>query len=467
MGNLNYCKQKEDEKTQIRSYNPCDFINFEDNNFLFCDYSENIYDTLTFSRNHKKEKKTETKYNIYTEKKVNKNKYDINNKSKFSKNKLLQKSLDDIRNKSLPHLYINKLSLVNEISIYSINNSNIRYNSVSSKNIHNKTQILKQKKPNKSNNKINNIHSQKYPKKNNTYNNKKIKKSNTNTKINNNCTKIKSAIKIQKKFRSIKNKMYFQKYIRPKLIKESEHYINSILNRYKKNIIFEPEEKYSLFGYQKFYPKNDKFFKFNYGKVFNNQIRIEKISEEEFSIYQGEMNINNQRHGFGKLITPKYTLIGTWRNNNFTGWCRESNNNGNYIEGKFINGVINGKGILGNKKNKYIGDFVNSIRNGKGELITNKFHYKGDFVNNELEGYGKMKFLIEGHEYEGNFKGNQIEGRGIFIWKNGDKYIGEMKNGKLNGKGIYYYSNGDIFEGSFVNGIKQAGGKMKYHNRGY
>ena len=105
MGNLNYCKQKEDEKTQIRSYNPCEFINFEDNNFLFCDY------------------------NIYTKKKVNKNKYDINNKSKFSKNKLLQKSLDDIRNKSLPHLYINKLSLVNEISIYSINNSTIRYTS--------------------------------------------------------------------------------------------------------------------------------------------------------------------------------------------------------------------------------------------------------------------------------------------------------------------------------------------------
>ena len=157
------------------------------------------------------------------------------------------------------------------------------------------------------------------------------------------------------------------------------------------------------------------------------------------------MNTDNKKHCFGKLTTPKFTFVGTWRNNDFTGWCRESNNNGNYIEGKFINGVVN----------------------GKGELITNKFHYKGNFVNNKLQGYGKMKFLIEGHEYEGIFKGNQIERKGIFKWKNGDKYIGEIKNGKLNGKGKYYYSNGDIFEGNFINGIKQSNGKMIYYNKNY
>ena len=359
----------------------------------------------------------------------------------------------------MPLLYFNKLSLINEISIYSINKTINKNGSVSSKNLqYNKSQILKSKNQNKCIHKTNYGYIEKFNKK---YNN-------NNTIINKNFTKkLVSAIKIQNKFRSIKNKIYFQKYIRQKLIKESENYINHLLNLCEKNKKFEPEEQYSISGYQKFYSKTDQFFQYNYGKVFNNQVRIEQISEEDFSIYQGEMNIDNKKHGFGKLTTPKFTLEGTWRNNNFTGWCRESNNNGNYIEGKFINGVVNGKGILGNKKNKYIGEFINSIRNGKGELITNKFHYKGDFVNNELQGYGKMKFLIEGHEYEGNFKGNQIEGKGIFKWKNGDKYVGEMKNGKLNGKGKYYYSNGDIFEGNFINGIKQSNGKMIYYNKNY
>ena len=295
----------------------------------------------------------------------------------------------------------------------------------------------------------------KYNQKKKNLNNKKIPKSNQDKEKN------LMASKIQNKYRCLRNKIYFQKYIKPKLIRESENYINYLLNICKNNIEIEPEEKYSLNGYKQFYPKNDPFFKFNYGKVFSNQVRIEKISEEEFSIYRGEMNINNQKHGFGQLITPKYILIGTWRNNNFTGWNRESNYKGNYIEGKFINGVVNGKGILGNKKNKYIGDFVNSIRNGKGELITDKFHYKGDFANNDLEGYGKMKFLEEGHEYEGYFIANQIEGKGIFKWKNGDKYIGEMKNGKMHGKGKYYYSNGKIFEGYFINGVKQKNENTK------
>ena len=84
-----------------------------------------------------------------------------------------------------------------------------------------------------------------------------------------------------------------------------------------------------------------------------------KISKEDFSIYQNKMNLDDQKHGFGKLFTKNSELIGTWRKNNFKGWCREIDNNGNYLEGKYINSYANGKGILGDLYgNKYIGDLL-------------------------------------------------------------------------------------------------------------
>ena len=258
----------------------------------------------------------------------------------------------------------------------------------------------------------------------------------------------------------MKNKINYRKNIRPKLIKESRIYIQNILDIILEEKQFFDEEQnqiepYNITNYQKFYKKNDPFFIYNYGKVFNNQIRIEKISQD-YSIYQGEMNIENQKHGFGKLITKKYTLIGTWRKNKFTGWGRETDNNENYLEAKFINGLANGKGILVHRqKSRYIGDFVNSLRCGKGELITKKIYYKGDFLNDSMHGFGKIIFLKEGHKYEGQFKNNRIEGWGVLYWKNGDRYEGQVKDGKMHGKGKYYYKDGKIYEGIFVNGNKK------------
>ena len=72
------------------------------------------------------------------------------------------------------------------------------------------------------------------------------------------------------------------------------------------------------------------------------------------------MNYDNQRHGEGKLTTTKYVRYGEWRNDKFTGWGIEAKRNGESIEGRFVNGLVNGKGIFINKEgDKYIGDLVN------------------------------------------------------------------------------------------------------------
>ena len=115
--------------------------------------------------------------------------------------------------------------------------------------------------------------------------------------------------------------------------------------------------------------------------------------------------------------------MGEWRNDQFTGWGRETRRSGKVLEGKYIDGVITGKGIMKNSNgNSYVGDFNNSKRHGKGVLDTHKVHYEGEFKNDKLCGKGRIVFKLEGHYYEGEFSENEINGYGTFKWKNGDSY---------------------------------------------
>ena len=222
------------------------------------------------------------------------------------------------------------------------------------------------------------------------------------------------------------------------------------------------DEDFDFNSWKTFYPETDKFFLWEKGKVIPNQVIIKNEDDpNNLEIYQGEINAQGEKHGNGRMTTPNYTRIGTWRDDEFTGWGRESQINGDVLEGRFVDGAIYGKGINQNKKgNTYVGEFIDSKREGKGGLKTKRVEYEGEFKNNKFNGKGKLKFLEEGHEYEGEFKNNEINGMGIFKWKNGEIYEGEMTNGRMNGYGKYKYKNGIVYEGTFVNGIKEGLGKL-------
>ena len=204
-------------------------------------------------------------------------------------------------------------------------------------------------------------------------------------------------------------------------------------------------------GWTKFYSENDPYFESIENQKENGIINIEhnklKIYNpkdiNKMRIYQGDLNIIGERNGFGKYITPYCVLIGMWKNDNFSGWGRESRCNGDTFEGRFENGLINGKGIFMNAKNcKYIGDFKNMKRWGKGKLATDKIIYEGEFYDNMIHGKGRIKFLKNSVEYIGNFNKNKIDGRGVIKFKNGDKYDVEIKNGEI------IKIENDIFENS-------------------
>ena len=216
--------------------------------------------------------------------------------------------------------------------------------------------------------------------------------------------------------------------------------------------------------YAMFYSKDDPYFYIDKNGIIPNNIKVYNEGDQNnLQIYQGDFNASGQRHGIGKCTTPYYILIGMWKNDKFSGWGRESRSNGDVFEGRYENGLLNGKGIfLNSKRVKYIGDFRNTRRWGKGELTTDKFLYQGDFYNNQLHGKGRIKFFRDGIEYKGSFNYDKIEGFGTFRWSNGDTYLGHVKNGKMDGYGIYRYSNGKEYKGFFNRGEKASDKMSNY-----
>ena len=254
-------------------------------------------------------------------------------------------------------------------------------------------------------------------------------------------------------FNNFETKSY-NKYSIEKLNPHLKEKISEILRTFDSNGIPRNSDDFNHKNFSKFYSKQDPFFKYDNTGLIHNYIIIYNENQEDLSqmeIYEGDLNQKGQRHGLGKLVTQYYELKGLWKNDMFSGWGRQSRCNGEIYEGRFENGLLNGKGIfLDKKSNKYIGEFKNMKKWGKGKLISDKIIYEGDFINNKKEGKGRIKFLESNVIYEGTFINDNIEGYGIFKYTNGNIYEGEVKNWKMNGNGAYKYRNGKILKGRFV-----------------
>lgn len=205
--------------------------------------------------------------------------------------------------------------------------------------------------------------------------------------------------------------------------------------------------------WKQFYPENEPFFNYDCGNSLQ-EMKIKSRNKENPEIietYEGQVNENKEKHGLGKLILDNKILMGHWRNDDFTGWGREINNNGDIYEGKFVEGLLYGKGIYSNGKEFYVGDFRNKKIVGFGEIFTDEYHYCGQLWDKMPHGKGRIYIYNEG-EYEGDFEYGNMDGEGIFKWNNGNYYIGEMKKGKIHGFGKLVHRNGFIEDGYFKDG---------------
>lgn len=198
--------------------------------------------------------------------------------------------------------------------------------------------------------------------------------------------------------------------------------------------------------------------------------------------YEGEINKNQKREGFGKYAYENGEYYkGQWLNDQKNGIGIEYNESSKKIkiiyEGTFINNKYN-KGILHYEDGKkYIGQFKNDKKNGIGEEYdkNNIKIYEGQFRNDEYFGKGKLyengqlvydgewknsKKHGEGKQYQngiviynGKFENNEYSGHGYYCNNGVIEYVGYWKNGKKNGKGKQYYENSKLkYDGYFVDG---------------
>ena len=92
--------------------------------------------------------------------------------------------------------------------------------------------------------------------------------------------KEKNVIKIQKRFRIFNNKNKFKKEIKPKIIEETQSFINKLYEIRTKGGKLPSSDDFNAEGWKKYYPSNERFFLYKKGKVFPNQIRIKNMEDK-------------------------------------------------------------------------------------------------------------------------------------------------------------------------------------------
>jgi len=217
-------------------------------------------------------------------------------------------------------------------------------------------------------------------------------------------------------------------------------------------------------GYGQYILKNDNVFVegiWDKGILKNGRIFL-----PNGEIYEGQIE-NSLFHGQGKLINHNGEIYdGIFKYGEKSDFGKIIFNDGCFYEGYIINDNIpNGKGefkwIDNNNFNTNIYNNYNFEINNNNNFI---YSYKGDFINGQIDGFGILKNEKSGSEYRGNFKRNLFDGKGIFKWGNNNIiYDGEYKNGKKNGNGNYK-NNNFKFSGYFNNGKPHGVGLVDFGN---
>ena len=205
-------------------------------------------------------------------------------------------------------------------------------------------------------------------------------------------------------------------------------------------------------------------------------ITLEFISNDRNYMYQGEVNKDNNMHGYGKLWNNNYSYHGYFKNNELSGEgiitytgsmdyssLQSIKNFMIYYKGEYLNNKKNGKGFEKYLNNEYYeGNFYNDLKHGEGSL----YNHNGEIKINGFWDLGKpidTKHITEYYQngflkYKGEYNGTNRHGKGTYfnnsglIIFEGEFYDdGSFKNGKL------YNNNLICFEGEFIDNMPFKG----------
>ena len=248
-------------------------------------------------------------------------------------------------------------------------------------------------------------------------------------------------------------------------IKEFAEYISDVkFNEIEKSI-----EKNNPNNFAVNENKNKNIFESNININIDNLkkcfIRPALMFTKDNSIYKGSWNFQGKKEGYGIFIDSKGNkYIGEWKDDKFHGKGRLISINGDFYEGDFLLGQIEGNGIYNSTKNgyHYIGEFKNNKFHGNGKLLFNdNTKYKGHFNEGYMEGEGNLLFN-DGCFYTGDFSKNKYEGSGKFIFNNGRKYEGDWKNNAMHGFGVFTWEDFTKYKGEYKNNLRNGNGVYSF-----
>ncbi len=132
------------------------------------------------------------------------------------------------------------------------------------------------------------------------------------------------------------------------------------------------------------------------------------------------------------------------------------------MEGTFINGRLNGKGLvtvtLEGKGGREEGTFVNGRLNGPGRLtIPSMGSSDGEFRDNEMV-YGEKVWFKDcncsdaGAKYVGEFDHGRFNGKGILTNGSGARYEGQWLADRPHGRGTVTQADGTRYSGKWDRG---------------
>jgi hypothetical protein len=143
--------------------------------------------------------------------------------------------------------------------------------------------------------------------------------------------------------------------------------------------------------------------------------------------------------------------------------------NGDQYFGETTGEKFNGYGICyfntNDNRIRYEGYWINGTLNGSGILTwRNEHRYEGEWENGQLNGKGIYNFP-DGLQYNGEFKNHKRNGKGIFVWSDGMRYEGDWVDDNRQGKGILIEASGQKYEGTWINEKKDGKGIETYPDK--
>lgn len=188
--------------------------------------------------------------------------------------------------------------------------------------------------------------------------------------------------------------------------------------------------------------------------------------------------LEGKAHGSGRLTYEAGYIEGEYMNGMMQGQGVMDGslfgNDGDSIvdgryEGTFKDGQFDGQGLLKGQMSRqgetmpfaYDGSFSHGVFHGKGDYTMGDadkgIHYLGEFENGEFGGHGAM-YIGKTARYEGQFLQGKFHGEGTFVYSYGQTYTGAFANNYEHGRGVMTFSDGTRYEGEFKEGGMQGRG---------